>query len=341
MRASERFKYPRATAGLQRSSVSAVGGLAGSIRSALRDYAAPITVGALALVLLGILFTAGWDLLFPPEGDETAKAATAAAALTALASMVGITLRHAHEAAQQRSKQAFTIKMLVRERLDQYVPEYLTPLAAICGDLARTLRSIAEVVASDRPIEDRDAFLAARQLEAFYDICRYTVLLDAVRHRSNALRSSGLVPGIVLSSHEREDQVWRLLPEPWGLGINGSLQAALARNAVIDENDGWQTFDSFAKRVGQESELGDLSDAVGNRTLEIADDAAVVLLALGSLLDTEIANFYEEWYGARRDTPTRQLASVDELAAATKIELGIEYGLTEDDFEEYRLGSGP
>ena len=340
MRASERFKYPRATASLQRSSVSAVGGLAGSIRSALRDYAAPITVGALALVLLGILFTAGWDLLFPPEGDETAKAATAAAALTALASMVGITLRHAHEAAQQRSKQAFTIKMLVRERLDQYVPEYLTPLAAICGDLARTLRSIAEVVASDRPIEDRDAFLAARQLEAFYDICRYTVLLDAVRHRSNALRSSGLVPGIVLSSHEREDQVWKLLPETWGLGIGGSLQAARARHAVIDQDDGWQTFDSFASRVDDQPELGKLSSAVGTRVLEIANDAAVVFLALGNLLDTEIANFYEEWYGEARAAPDEQLDAVRQLPVASRIELGVGYGVTDTDREHYGRGEG-
>ena len=311
-----------------------------SIRSALRDYAAPITLGALALVLLGTLFTLGWDLLFPGEGDETAKAATAAAALTALGSMVGITLRHAHEASQQRNKQAFTVKMLVRERLDQYVPEYLTPLAAVCGDLGGTLGTIAHVHTAGKPGEEQISFLAARQLEAFYDICRFTVLLNAVRHRSNALRSSGLVPGIVLSSHDREDQVWKLLPEPWGLGIGGSLQAAMARHAVIDQNDGWQTFDSFASRVDEEPELGELSSAVGTRVLEVANDAAVVFLALGNLLDTEIANFYEEWYGKARDAPDEQLDAVRQLSVASRIELGVRYEVTGKDREDYGRGEG-
>ena len=181
----------------------------------------------------------------------------------------------------------------------------MTPLAAICGDLARTLGSITQVIASEKLTENHTVFLAQRQLEAFYDICRYTVLLDAVRNRSNPLRSSELVPGIVLSSHEREEQVWELLPEPWGLGISGSLPAALARHAVIDQNDGWHTFDSFASRVGQESELRDLSTAVGNRALDIGGDAAVVLLALNGLLNVEIANFYREWYGEASTLPTR------------------------------------
>ena len=211
----------------------------------------------------------------------------------------------------------------------------------MCGDLGRTLATIAHVYAGGKLSEEQVPFVGARQLEAFYDICRFTVLLDAVRHRTNALRSSGLVPGIVLSSHEREDQVWKLLPEPWGLGIGGSLQAAMARHAVIDQDDGWQTFVSFASSVDEEPELGELSRTVSSRVLEVANDAAVVFLALGSLLDTEIANFYQEWYGAKRDLPEGDLAPVHEIPVKTRIALGVGYGLTSEDYEESPAAKQP
>ena len=156
-----------------------------------------------------------------------------------------------------------------------------------------------------------------------------------MRNRSNPLRSSELVPGIVLSSHEREEQVWELLPEPWGLGISGSLPAALARHAVIDQNDGWHTFDSFASRVGQESELRDLSTAVGNRALDIGGDAAVVLLALNGLLNVEIANFYREWYGGGLYAPDQDLDVVRQLSVDSRIEMGVAFGLTDADYRMY------
>ncbi len=305
------------------------------IRSTLSAYAAPITLSVLASLVVAILFLATWDLLFPDQGHETAKAVVVTGVLTPLLSIVGTSLHHAYKAERLRREQAFKITMAFRDRLDRYVPAYLAPLAAVCGDLGATLRTIGDVIAQVEPTQELISFLAEREVEAFYDICRYTVLFDSVRSRSNPLRSSELVPGIVLSSHEREDQVWKLLPQPWGLGVTGSLQGALARHAVTDQNEGWRTFDSFVSRVDQEPELGELSSAVGTRVREIANDAPTVFLALSRVLNAEIGDLYEGWYGETRDTPTEDLDAVRQLSVASRIELGVGYGVTDTDREHY------
>ena len=243
---------------------------------------------------------------------------------------MGIALRHSLELVRERERDRSDTQARLRDRTDEYITQLYNPVAGIAGNLGQLLNAVATIEsAHDISAADQDAvaaFLRDALANAFYQVCRYATIVDALNSETNALSTSANPPDIVFGSRAEEDLIQDLLPRSFGLGLATLRDSSIARSSVLNADGTWKDFLDFSRRRSTDADLARLAESVEGALRLVAGDAASAFLALAHVLQVAIRNRYADWYGGeKRDFDSVYLDRVVRMSSTGRLNLGVGY----------------
>jgi hypothetical protein len=263
-----------------------------------------LPVVALVLVVKADLWPKGWN--------SQQQAVLAAALVGGFAPLYAAGTKALYDEVAARQGHDRQIRKLLFDGYEEYSRSLLYPLLAASGDLHGVLRW------------SLDNSTQEMKREVLYNVCRYTECVSQLRIR---FTRAGQPPqrGLFLASPRIEDLVWRLVVEPWALGVPGAVGSAIANMAVRDTYGRAVPTTEFLRDIPDEDK-GYLSDSVFQT---LADDEVRTLLsdtlfALNAVLDWAIMEVLKPWYGRLAPFPHKVLHSLNSAPPDLRLKIGLQ-----------------
>jgi hypothetical protein len=203
------------------------------------------------------------------------------------------------------------------EKFYEYAGHYVMPLAAAAAETARYLGEYAEET-GEKCVDKLDC--------AFYSAAQY-IRLYATLKNTFSLPNVDPPLGMLMSSHEAEERIWQITPQPWVFGVSSLRDESLLVGALTARDGKLRPAGEFIERAHDAaSSLHRIRQTFAQRVeseSELVADLADVLVALNYLINYEIGKVYAPWYKDSPADPKEKVEALKALSAQRKRDLGI------------------
>lgn len=281
----------------------------------MRGFGVPATLLTVTFGVVGVLVYAGFN--WPSDSKPGAQATLAAALIGLLGTIGSVAVRSAFDQLTLITQHRLNVQSRMLDRFYDYAGHYVMPLAAAAAETARYLGEYGTETGS-RQAEKLDC--------AFYSAAQY-IRLYATLKNTFSLPNVDPPLGILMSSHEAEERIWQITPQPWVFGVSSLADESLLVAAVTTEDGKLRP---AAELIGcshdSTSPLHRIRQTLVTRVTSdpvLLRDLISVLNTLSLLINFELGKVYAPWYSDSRREPKEELAIIAALPAKQKRKLGV------------------
>lgn len=262
---------------------------------------------------------------WPDKWESSAQAALAGVLVTSTVGLVSILAKGSFDQLSLATQYRLNARNKILETSFDYARDYLLLLAGVAGELAAYLDEYLDARSASPP---RPEDMAVALDGAFYFTAMYIRLEGGLL--CTIPLGTGRPLGLFLRSKEAEDRVFDLMVGNWALGIRGLESEAILIRELCDQTESRKlispaTFIERSRIEGSELakiKLGFDSFMTDN---QLVGETADAMLVLNDIVNYEVRQILEPWYGATFDPVPASAANLSLMSQELKEALGLFY----------------